>query len=205
MLDVSRPLRRLSALFCVLVLATCEACVHYVPLRTSSSRYLSREQQTVLLPWGPHRAERACKQFMDGAGMALAYALDAPDKSRVIVFSRDRNSVLNVSATQSAVFVDSYQIGSWIAVRVSPAPGGARVTAFAKPSLHGVEVCSDDDPSLADVRYWCFDTKVREDYDHRELVDGRIEAELVTRLVDALKDALIDDSDATEGQPLSGS
>jgi hypothetical protein len=142
---------------------------------------------------------------MDGAGMTLAYALDAPDGSRVIAFRRDRNSVLNVSATQSAVFVDSYQIGSWIAVRVSPAPGGARVTAFAKPSLHGVEVCSDDDASLADIRYWCSDTKVGEDYGHRELVDGRIEAELVTRLIDALKDALIDDSNATEGQPLSSS
>jgi len=187
---------RISAVLCSYGLAVALAvssagCVSQVVLRASSSQHLRREQQTAVLPMAPAELEKAWKGLMEGQHLSLANALDAPNGSRILVYKGTRVNVVSVRASSSVVAVESFDVGSWIAARIAAAPAGSQITVFGKPTVLGQEVCSEDDPSLADVDYWCQDTKIRDDSQHRHLVNGKAEAEFITAVLEKLKDAAL--------------
>jgi hypothetical protein len=68
--------------------------------------------------------------------------------------------------------------------------GGTAIEFVGKPTVRGTEVCSDEDSNLADVQYWCRDTRVREDYPRRDLLKGSAEAEVIMGALEEIRPAL---------------
>ena len=164
-------------------------CVSQLSLRVSSSTHLTKEKQmAVFSEWPQQDLEGMCKELMKRNGLNLIYAVDAPNGSRVLVFKGRRENLISLQSSSTMVRVDTYEIGSWFALRLSNHNRGSQITMFGKPTIRGTAVCSEDDVSLADVQYWCVDTKVREDFARRDLVNGKIEADFIGAFLENLKD-----------------
>jgi hypothetical protein len=168
------------------------ACVSSVPVRVSAAPHL---------PAGAARAQFAADAptvtslltgIMRTRGFNVAYAVDAPDGSRVLMYKGHR---VNVTTVEFDPLLDvnreeTNEIGSWFAIRFRVRSGGTAIEFVGKPTVRGTEVCSDEDSNLADVEYWCRDTRVREDYPRRDLLKGRAEAEVIMGALEELRQAL---------------
>ncbi|HEX7603180.1 MAG TPA: hypothetical protein VF316_16295 [Polyangiaceae bacterium] len=168
-------------IFCAFIAATvcAPACVTMLAVRTSSVQILAPDQSDlVLLP--ASQLVAALHAEFAARGSPLADQRQAPNGDTVYVYKGRRTAITSVSATRTIITSQTYQIGSWFAVRVATTPGGVRLSAIGKPTVNGVEVCSDADSTLSDVQYRCQDTHVREDAtSDRQLITGREEAEVV--------------------------
>jgi TolB-like protein len=172
------------ALVAVLLLASCLPA--QVPVRASAGRHLAPERLQAAVAAPPERTVRLLVALFAERGLRLVNTVDAKD-GRVYVFKGDRTSVTVVRGAGGVVSGESNEIGSWFAARVTGADGRSTVTLLGKPTVRGQEVCSDEDKGLADVQYWCLDTKVREDYPRQDLLDGRAEAETAVGVLERLR------------------
>jgi hypothetical protein len=77
-----------------------------------------------------------------------------------------------VVATSYAVSAQSLGIGSWFAVRLQPEAGATLMYVLGKPTLNGLEVCSDQDTQFQSFGYACRDSSLREDFKGWSLVTG---------------------------------
>lgn len=176
-------------LLLLLIFISLVGCVANVPVRASSSQHLSLSQSSAVFPWSPGVLEQAYKKLMQQKNLTLAHALDAPDGSKVLVYKGKRVNVLSVRGSSMGFRAETYEVGSWIAARISTHSEGSTIVIFGKPTVQGVSLCSDDDAQLSDVQYFCQDTKVREDYEHMHLLNAKAEAEFISALLEELKDA----------------
>jgi hypothetical protein len=149
-------------------------------VRTSSVQILAHDQSELVLPVPASQLVPALHAEFAARGSPLADQHQAPNGDTVYVYKGRRTAITTVSATRTIITSQTYQIGSWFAVRVATTPGGVRLSAIGKPTVNGVEVCSDADSTLSDIQYWCQDTRVRADAtSDRQLLTGREEAEVV--------------------------
>lgn len=179
-----------SGLAGVLCAVFAAGCVKQIPIRASSSRHLKPEQAKVDFQLPPDQLQLAVKAAFTSRGFALANALDAPDGSKLLVFTADRKTLTSLHAGGGVVMLEQYDIGSWMAARVRAFGPGSQLILFGKPQVSGHALCSDDDASLSDVQYWCQDTQIREDSTMGDMLSGRTEAEIVVGVVEELKDRL---------------
>lgn len=162
-------------------------CVTQVPVRASATQFVAADKLHASLKGSKEDVVQRVTALAGERGLKLVNTVDSPDTSKVYVFKGDRIAVTTVRGNASMVVGETNEIGSWLAVRVKNVSDKTDVSILAKPTVRGQEVCSDEDAQLADVQYWCKDTKVRQDYPRRDLLSGKAEAEAAAGVIEQLK------------------
>jgi hypothetical protein len=146
------------------------ACVKLVPVRASSAQHVTREEATVELGVPLTITESRLKSAAAGEGLRLTQKLPAGD-STLFIFKSGGDAGL----------------GTWLAAHVAPTGSSTVVRLLAKPTLDGIELCSDADATLTGIDYWCKDTALAPGDPRRAQLTGAREAELIRHLSASLR------------------
>ncbi len=157
------------------------ACVAGPPLRVSTDELMkpAEAQLSVAMPRG--EVASAVKGLMRERGFAVKTRVATKDeRAEYLVFSGPRKVLSSANTVAS--------VGSWFAVRLEERGGATKVRFLGKPNLGGQELCSDADQALAEVEYWCKDTRVNPMSTYYSQLSGKEERETIMGLVNELKD-----------------
>ena len=150
------------------------------PLRMSTAQLMQPGQSELTVATPQAQTVEKLKKLMAERGLGVKTVVATKDgKATYYVFSGPRK-VIGTETTVASV-------GSWVAARVETHPDGTFVRLLGKPTVAGVELCSDADAQLADADYWCQDTRVNPDSPYAANLTGREEVELVRSVVLELK------------------
>ena len=181
-------MRGTKKLFGLAIVCGSAACVHYEPLRASSLQGTDPASAHVLLREPSQDVARTLEQLFAQRGYVVTNKVVSKAGVSYYLFNGMRQNVMELYASRYQASVQSYVIGSWFAARLETVPGGTDLLILGKPTVNGIEVCSDEDRLLADVQYWCRDTRIRVDSSDRQFMTGREERETAKGVVVTLMD-----------------
>jgi len=165
-------------------LALC-GCSNLVVIRGSSNDYLKKRATTVVVNQPAAEVQPVLDELFMARGFRQAGTLPGENQSQVVYYKGSRAVPPNAAPY-------GIQLGSWYAARLAPnAQGATEVTVMGKPMVGQVELCSDHDNLLADIRYTCIDTKVPPDWVGMNLVSGRDETEVVSWVLAGLYERMM--------------
>jgi hypothetical protein len=159
------------------------SCASMVTIRGSSNDYLKQKGTMVPLTVSSAQVHPVLDQLFFERGFAPAGS-QVGDNSSEIVFYKGARSV-PPEAAQYGI-----QLGSWFAARLQPQGTGTLVTLLGKPMVGTIEICSDADDSLKDIKYACTDTRVPSSWAGQNYVTGRDEEEIVSWILNGLYERL---------------
>ncbi|MBN2497027.1 MAG: hypothetical protein JXR96_20715 [Deltaproteobacteria bacterium] len=172
------------------LLAWTSGCVSYRVVRASSLDRMPREEASLELAAPAGLVKILLTEIMAGRGFPLVHIIPAGD-GMALTYKGARREVTTVRGSAQQIVHQSNEVGSWFAARLWHRDGGGlRLLLFGKPTLNGVPICSDADRELADLDYWCKDSRIIEDWPAFHLVQGTEEAETVRGALSQLTDAL---------------
>jgi hypothetical protein len=161
-------------------------CSNLIVVRGSSNDFLKRKATKVTLNAPQNVVQQRMDELMDRRGFRPISTQAAGDGTSIVIYKGSRHvprEVQNYGIT----------LGSWFAARLGPSDGNATstdVTLMGKPMIGNLELCSDHDNLLEDIKYMCTDTKVAPDWAGKNLVSGRDETEVVSGVLADLYERL---------------
>ncbi|MBK7857242.1 MAG: hypothetical protein IPJ65_01205 [Archangiaceae bacterium] len=160
-------------------------CNPQLILRGSSNDFLKHKATIVSLNLQPAQIQPVLDELFFQRGFRPA-STQTGDKGSVVVVYKGSRPIPPDAANVGI------NIGSWYAARVGPSesPGITDVEIIGKPMVGVVELCSDHDKRLNDIKYTCNDTKVPPDWAGKHLVTGRDETEVVSWVLTGLYERL---------------
>lgn len=160
-------------------------CSNLVVVRGSSNDFLKRKATTVQLNAPPNVVQERLDQQMDRRGFRPAASHAGANGATVLIYKGSRR--VSREARDYGI-----QLGSWFAARISPdqAGTGSELWLMGKPMVGNLELCSEHDNLLEDIKYTCQDTKVPPDWAGMNLVTGRDETEVVSGVLSDLYERL---------------
>jgi hypothetical protein len=164
------------------------ACVSHRTVRSSSEAHLPATDAQATLALTPEESGVLLTQLFRARGFERNREVPGADGTRVVLFTGPRARVTTVVATADVVSSQSLGIGSWFAARLSPAAGATTLYLLGKPTLNGLEVCSDQDVQFQSLGYACRDSSLRNDFAGWHLVSGREEADVIRGVTLDLRD-----------------
>jgi hypothetical protein len=159
------------------------ACASTLTLRASTSDFLKKKAITVSV----NKPVQAVKPLLDDLFAQRGYRLSAEQagaNGSNIYFYKGARAVPPAQAAWGL------QLGSWFAARVATVGAATEVTLLGKPMVGALELCSEHDHLLEDIKYTCSDTKVPADWPGVNLVSGRDETEVVSWVLTGLYERL---------------
>jgi hypothetical protein len=165
-------------------MATAAGCSSLIVVRGSSNDFLKRKATSVQLNAPQQVVQERLDQQMDRRGFKPSMTQAGEKGTTVVIYKGSRHVPREAAAY-------GVQLGSWFAARLGADPQGVvEVTMMGKPMIGNVELCSDHDHLLEDIKYTCTDTKVPPDWAGKNLVSGRDETEVVTDVLNNLYEHL---------------
>lgn len=181
-------MRLQSRALALAILGGTSACVHYSVLRTSTLQGVDPSTAHLKLSRPPDTVSRELEALFAQRGFPVVNKLSS-GPATFYVFKGGRDKVTSLYGNEDFVAMQSNNIGSWFAARVAADGNGTDLMMFGKPTVNGVEVCSDADSLLADVKYWCTDTKIKDGAPEARYMTGREEREILKGVQVALEEA----------------
>ena len=175
---------RLLALAVAVVVST--GCSNLIVVRGSSNDFLKRKATTVQLNAPVDVVRQRLDEMMDRRGFKAQTPVQPGNNGTTVVIYRGSRRVPRETASYGI------QLGSWFAARLGVGENatGTELMLFGKPMIGTIELCSDHDNLLEDIKYTCVDTKVPPDWAGKNLVTGRDETEVVTDVLNKLYERL---------------
>lgn len=168
--------------FAVLATLCVTGCASSITLRASTNDFLKPAATEVTVSPPPQQVIPMVERlFLERGFTSAGPALQGENNTAVYLFKGLR------APSAGTVGMD---LGSWFAVRITGQGSGTLVSVLGKPMVSGLEVCSDADELLRDVKYTCVDTRVPDGWSGRGLVSGRDETEVVSWVLTALYERL---------------
>jgi hypothetical protein len=158
-------------------------CASTITVRASSSDYLQKKGTSVTVDAPQQAAEAELDRLFSERGFGRSGEPKTSPNGQVIFYSGPRQVPRDVQDY-------GIQLGSWFAVRVFPQNAQTVVSIIGKPSIGGLELCSDNDRDLSDVSYTCSDTQVPKNWMGLNLITGRDEETVVSYVLDKLYERL---------------
>ena len=158
-------------------------CTSMVTLRGSSNDYLRKKGTMVTLTVSQAQVHPVLDQLFYERGFAQAGTQPGDNNSEIIIYKGARSVPPEAAAY-------GVQLGSWFAARLQAQGTGTLVTLLGKPMIGAIELCSDADDLLKDIKYACSDTRVPSTWMGQNLVTGRDEEEIVSWVLNGLYERL---------------
>jgi hypothetical protein len=159
------------------------SCTSMLTLRGSSSDYLKKKGTMVSVNVSSAQVHPVLDQLMYERGFAPAGSQLGANNAEIIFYKGAR--AVPPEAAQYGVM-----LGSWFAARLEQQGTGTTVTLLGKPMVGTIEICSDHDELLKDVKYACTDTRVPTNWMGQNYVTGRDEGEVVSWVLNGLYERL---------------
>ena len=174
---------RLLAVAVAVVVMT--GCANLIVVRGSSSDFLKRKATTIQLNAPLPVVQQRLDEIMNRRGFRPSMTQAGAKGSSVIIYRGARH--VPREAQNHGI-----QLGSWFAARIAPGENavGTEVWMLGKPMIGNLELCSEHDNLLEDIKYTCQDTKVPPDWPGKNLVTGRDETEVVSDVLNNLYEHL---------------
>jgi hypothetical protein len=185
-----------SSLFRLLVAALGAASAGCVTVptqvvRVSTVQLISAEKSSTHYSKPPSVVFEAVKVELASRGFMLANQIDAKSSgAKFYLFKGARKDVTHIRGNSRIIVAETHEIGSMFVARLLAVGGGTELLLLGKPTISGVDLCSDADTMLADGGYWCKDTTIRSDYPGLPLMTGREEVDVVQGTLAALAEKL---------------
>jgi hypothetical protein len=170
------------------LLGCVSACAHYSVLRTSTLQGSDPSRADIKLPRAPDDVARQVEALFQQRGFPVVNKLTA-GHAVYYLFKGTREKVTSLFGNEAFVAMQSNNVGSWFVARIAGEGSGTDLMMFGKPTVNGVEVCSDADSLLAELKYWCVDTKVKDGAPEAQYMTGREEREILKGVGVALEEA----------------
>lgn len=153
-------------------------CASTVTLRASTSDFLKPQAMSALVTSPPSQVGPVVEQLFAQRGYPLVGREVLKGEVHFLYFRGPR-----LPGSDGAAM----NLGSYYAVRLSIVPPNlTSATVLGKPTVGGVELCSDADGMMSESGYRCDDTRVPSDWAGKSRVTGRDEAEVVAWVVTGL-------------------
>ncbi|MBL8953003.1 MAG: hypothetical protein JNK82_19655 [Myxococcaceae bacterium] len=169
-------------LLCVAVVLS--GCSNLIVVRGSSNDFLKRKATSVVLNAPQKVVQERLDEMFERKGFRPYSSTPGENGSQVLIYRGSRRVPREAQAY-------GIELGSWFAARVATVEGNqTEVTLMGKPMVGAVEICSEHDNLLNDIKYVCSDTKVPPDWAGKNLVSGRDETEVVSGVLSDLYERL---------------
>lgn len=186
MIHRTAPIALAALTFISLAMTACYE-VPRTAVRVSSAKLITVERSTVRYARPPAEVFDALKAELSSRGFPLANQIDSKKPGeKFYVFKGARKDVTFIRGNSKIIVADTNEVGSVFIAKISAAPDGANLFLMGKPTIGGVDLCSDEDGLLADGGYWCNDSSFRADFPGLSLMTGREEMETVQGTLAAL-------------------
>jgi hypothetical protein len=174
----------------VLVLAClASGCIAQVPLRGSSYQHMRDSEARVGLPVPELQAIEALSSVLAERGFQRTAKYPVTSNVTYYVFKGRRRDYQSIRGNvRTGIVYEGHELGSWFLARVIGGGPTTEILLVGKPTVDGVEICSDADQMWLDVQYWCRDTRVRTDNRAADHMHGTEEADTVRGVITILKE-----------------
>ena len=174
----------MNKLFVVLICLVGSSCASTMIVRGSSSDFLQKKGTSVTVNAPPNAVNAELDRlFMERGFMRVGDGTPATTGGEVLFYKGPRH----VSTVDQDYGI---QLGSWFAARVLPQGNQTTLSILGKPMIGQVELCSDNDSDLTDIKYVCTDTQVPKNYMALNMITGRDEETVVSDVLDRLYERL---------------
>jgi hypothetical protein len=127
----------------VLVAAAVAGCVPMTQINASSRSYLGSEQSGAVTTHSVGDTAREVTRLFEVRGFAMVdQHVDAPDGELRLKFAKGNRAL--AAQKDDGQPIGAADVGSVFYAWVKPAPGGSTLSVLGKPTLAGVEPCTND-------------------------------------------------------------
>ncbi|MEZ4405833.1 MAG: hypothetical protein R3A52_05095 [Polyangiales bacterium] len=152
----------------------------YLRARMSTLQHMNEASSTVVVTGSAEEVVRRVSVAFANHGAAPADLGRGPTGSALLIYRAARANPVVATAS-------GYQgVGSAYFVRLRDVPNGVEVTVVGKPTVNGVDLCSEADRMFAEFNYRCLDSSLADDSTLWPHVTGREEVAVVRGVLASL-------------------
>lgn len=152
----------------------------YLRARMSTLQHLNEASSTVVVAGSAEEVVRRVSVAFASQGASPADLGRSPAGAALLIYRAARANPVVATAS-------GYQgVGSAYFVRLRDVPNGVEVTVVGKPTVNGVDLCSEADRMFAEFNYRCLDSSLADDSTLWPHVTGREEVAVVQRVIASL-------------------